>query len=40
MSNELQSDIAMAMNLESLAIKVMWTGRGSPRVTRVLLLWP
>jgi hypothetical protein len=23
-----------------VAIKVMWTGRGSPRVTRVLLLWP
>ncbi len=22
------------------AIREMWTGRGSPRVTRVLLLWP
>ena len=39
-SNELESDIAMVMNLDSLAIEVMWTGRGSPRVTRVLLLWP
>ena len=23
-----------------VAIKVMWPGRGSPRVTRVPLLWP